>query len=72
MRSPTTSASGCAAAAAPPARARRLGLEIYRGATALECLLGYLHVSEQPARLAEVLDFLVASGGSEAAEDGET
>ena len=51
---------------------QRLGPQIYRGATALECLLGYLHVSEQPARLAEVLDFLVASGGSEAVEDGET
>ena len=52
---------------------QRLGPQIYRGATALECLLGYLHVSEQPARLAEVLDFLVGSGsGGGAAEDGET
>ena len=38
-------------------RGNSKGANIYRTATAFECLIGYLHVTD-PQRLREVMDFL--------------
>ena len=52
--------------------APRAATQVYRDSTSLETLLGFLHLSD-PARLQQVMDFILESEGAEggAGQGGE-
>ena len=54
-----TGGGACESLCAP-----RAATQVYRDSTSLETLLGFLHLSD-PARLQQVMDFILESEGSE-------